>query len=221
MVSTVTSTSDTTAAAAAMKKATGLNKDDFLRLFVTQLQNQDPLNPQDSSQFITQLAQITEVEQSYNTNTNLQSILTQSNNMASLSAVSFIGKSILAPGSQISHQSGSASTIDYNLSSTAQTVTITITDESGATVKTLTQGLTAAGYASLAWDGTNNQGQSVTTGIYNVTVKGTDADGAAFSGTPLIRGKVDGVEMGSSGPVLTVGALQVPLSGVISVKGGA
>ncbi|WP_298272619.1 flagellar hook capping FlgD N-terminal domain-containing protein, partial [Geobacter sp.] len=61
-------TNDTTAAAAAMKQSTGLNKDDFLKLFITQLQNQDPLQPQDSSQFIAQLAQLTQVEQAYNTN---------------------------------------------------------------------------------------------------------------------------------------------------------
>lgn len=56
-------TTDTTAAAAAMKKSTGMNKDDFLKLFVTQLQHQDPLNPADSSEFIGQLAQLTQVEQ--------------------------------------------------------------------------------------------------------------------------------------------------------------
>ncbi|WP_243374374.1 flagellar hook capping FlgD N-terminal domain-containing protein [Geotalea sp. SG265] len=221
MVSTVTATNDTTAAAAAMKKATGLNKDDFLRLFVTQLQNQDPLNPQDSSQFITQLAQITQVEQSYNTNTNLQNILSQNSNMATLSAVSFIGKNVVAPGSQLSHDSGSTNTVNYNLAVPAQTVTVTITDGNGSVVRTLAQVVTTAGNGSVAWDGTDNQGQQMAAGTYNVTVKGTDADGQAFSGTPLISGKVDGVEMGSSGPVLTIGALQVPLSTIISVKGGA
>lgn len=221
MVSTVTSTNDTTAAAAAMKKATGLNKDDFLQLFVTQLQNQDPLNPQDSSQFITQLAQITQVEQSYNTNTNLQNILSQNNNMATLSAVSFIGKNVMASGSQLSHEMGSTNTVNYDLPSSAQTVTVNISDGNGRVVKTLTQGVTAAGRGSVAWDGTDYLGQQVPAGTYNIAVKGTDAYGQDFSGTPLISGKVDGVEMDADGPVVTIGALQVPLSSVISVKGGA
>lgn len=220
MVSTVTATSSSSAAAA-MKKETGLNKDDFLKLFVAQMQNQDPLNPQDSSQYITQLAQLTQVEQSYNTNSNLQSILTQGNNMATLSTVSFIGKYVTAAGNQVSHQSGTPDTIGYNLSSSAQSVAISITDSNGAVIKTLTQGLTAAGNGSVTWDGTNSQGQQVPAGVYKVTVRGVDGNGAAFGGTPLVTGKVDGIEMGSSEPVLNMGSLQVPVSSVVSVKGGA
>src|SRR6266702_3305418 len=97
-VSAVTGTSN---AAAAMKKETGLNKNDFLKLFMTQLQNQDPLNPQDSSQFIAQLSQLTQVEQAFNTNTNLANLLTATQNSTDLSLLSFIGKEVLATGNQV------------------------------------------------------------------------------------------------------------------------
>lgn len=221
MVTTVGSTTDSTAAAAAMKKATGMNKDDFLRLFVTQLQNQDPLNPQDSSQFIAQLAQLTQVEQAYNTNSNLQSIISQINSSAALSAVSFIGKEVVAPGSVVNVENGTPTSIGYNLASAAQTLTISITDATGATIKTLTQGQTAAGTGTIAWDGTDSHGQKVADGNYNFTVTGTDASGVTFAGTPLVRGRVDGLEMGDTGPVLNVGSLQVPLTSVTSIRGGA
>ena len=108
MVDAVSSTTLAADGAAAMKKATGMNKDDFLKLFVTQLQNQDPMKPQDSNQFIAQLAQLSQVEQSYNTNTNLQSLLTAQNNATVVSAVSFIGKDVLAAGSQVSLTAGSS-----------------------------------------------------------------------------------------------------------------
>lgn len=219
MINSVSASNDSTAAAAAMKKATGMNKDDFLRLFVTQLQNQDPMNPQDSSQFIAQLAQLTQVEQAYNTNSNLQDMLNQANNTTTLSAVSFIGKEVVAPGSQVDFQTGNPAVVNYRLSSAAQTVTFSIKDASGATVKTLTLGRTAAGDGSIAWDGTADNGRQLPAGTYSVAVTGGNIDGTTFAGTPLIKGKVDGVNMEGSSPSLTIGALQVPIASVLSVKG--
>ena len=67
----------------------------------------------------TQLAQLTQVEQAYNTNTNLQNMLNQSNNTANLSAVSFIGKEIVAPGTAVNLQSGSPAAINFRLSAVA------------------------------------------------------------------------------------------------------
>lgn len=219
MINSVSTSTDTTAAAAAMKKSTGMNKDDFLKLFVTQLQHQDPMNPQDSSQFIAQLAQLTQVEQAYNTNTNLQDMLNQANNTTTLSAVSFIGKEVAASGSQVNLPANSPTAVNYRLSSAAQTVTASITDASGALVKTLVQNQTAAGDGSIAWDGTDNNGKQLPAGTYNFAVTAGNADGTTFAGTPLIKGTVDGVNMEGSSPSLTIGSLQVPIVNVLSVKG--
>ena len=90
MVNSVTSTTDTSAAAAAMKKSIGMNKDDFLKLFIEQLKYQDPLKPTDAEQMLSQLSQLTQVEQSYNTNTNLANLLTAQNNSNTMASVSFI-----------------------------------------------------------------------------------------------------------------------------------
>jgi len=220
MINTVTA-SDTTAATAAaqMKKETGMNKDDFLKLFMTQLQNQDPLNPQDSSQFIGQLAQLTQVEQAYNTNSNLQNVLTAQNNTNSLAAVSFVGKDILATGSQISLADGGQPSLNYRISQAAAQTTIDITNADGTKVRTLTQGQTAAGDYAVTWDGKDNNGNALPAGIYNFAVNGTDASGSAFSGTTLLQGKVDGVKLDGSSPVLTIGGIDVPLSALLTVKG--
>lgn len=222
MISTVTSSDATSAAAAAeMKKETGMNKDDFLKLFMTQLQNQDPLNPQDSSQFIGQLAQLTQVEQAYNTNTNLQNLLTAQNNANSLSAVSFVGKDVLATGSQISLTDGSQPVLNYRTSQASAQTTINITDTNGTNVRTLSLGQTAAGDYNAIWDGKDNSGNTVAAGTYNFAVKGTDSSGNTFSGTSLIYGTVDGVKLDGSSPVLSIGGLDVPLTSVLSVGGAA
>jgi flagellar basal-body rod modification protein FlgD len=220
MISTVTSSDATSAAAsAAMKKATGMNKDDFLKLFMTQLQNQDPLNPQDSSQFIGQLAQLTQVEQAYNTNTNLQNLLDAQNNASQLAAVSFIGKEVTATGSQTTVTDGVQPVLNYNLSGNANQVSLVIKDADGNTVRTLTQGPATAGNYSLAWDGMDSNNTALPPGTYNFTVNCEDSSGNQFSGTTLVQGKVDGLNLDGTTPVLTIGGLDVPLTSVLSVGG--
>ena len=220
MINAVTTT-DTTAAAAAMKKETGLNKDDFLGLLVTQLKNQDPLNPQDSSQFVTQLAQLSQVEQTYNINNNLQALLSVQNSANSLSSVSLIGKVVTAQGSQVALTSGSPSTVGMNLPSDVTQVSVQIKDASGKVVRTLTQGATAAGNSSMKWDGRGDGDKVLPSGTYTFTVSGTDASGEKVEGIPMIMGQVSGVRLAGSTLVLTVNGLDVPLSSVVEVKGGS
>ncbi|GAM09692.1 basal-body rod modification protein FlgD [Geobacter sp. OR-1] len=152
-INATTAATDSASGAAAMKKATGMNKDDFLKLFITQMQNQDPLNPMDSTQFLGQLAQLTQVEQAYNTNSNLQSLINAQNSSNNLGAVSFLGTTILAQGDQISLTAGQQPTIAYNLPAGAKTVLVEVTDAAGKLVKTFAKGESAAGDGSLVWDG--------------------------------------------------------------------
>ena len=210
----------TAAADAAMKQSTGMNKDDFLKLFVTQLQNQDPLNPQDSSQFISQLAQLTQVEQAYNTNTNLQNILNQGGNSMAMASISMIGKQIEAAGSQVGLQAGTPAAVNFNLGQAANQVTVSILDGTGTVVKTLTGGAKGAGEGSVAWDGTNNAGTALAPGAYSFSVAAKDAGGTSITTTPLVKGRVDGVDLSGATPVLTIGNVKLNLTNVTSVSAG-
>ena len=220
MITTVASgTTGSAAAEAAMKQSTGMNKDDFLKLFVTQLQNQDPLNPQDGTQFIGQLAQLTQVEQAYNTNTNLQSMLNQGSNSATLAAITLIGKQVEAPGSQVDLKSGTPATINFTLEKSADQVTVSVLDAAGAVVKTLSAGAKGAGTGNVAWDGTDNAGAQLASGAYSFSIGAKDASGNAVAGMGLVRGKVDGVDMSGAAPVLSIGSLKLNLTDVTSVAG--
>lgn len=212
-------TNDASAAAAAMKKATGMNKDDFLKLFVTQLQNQDPLNPADSTEFIGQLAQLTQVEQAYNTNSNLSAIIDLFNGAASLSSVSYIGKTVTANGDLIKLANGSQPTLGYRLAANAQKVAIDIKDVSGTVVRTLTLGSTQAGDGTIAWDGRDGKGNPLPDGRYTFSVTGFNAEGEKFQGYPLLTGTVEAVSLEGKEPHVTVGGISVPLGNVLSVKG--
>jgi flagellar basal-body rod modification protein FlgD len=218
-ISSTATAASTTSAADYMKKTTGLNKDDFMKLFITQLQNQDPLSPQDSSAMVTQMAQITQVEQSYNTNTNLLNLLNAANNSSSMSAVSFIGKTIAAQGSQVNLSAGSQSQLNFNLPGAASQVQVVIQDSNGRMVRTITTGNTQAGDGNLTWDGKDNNNSPLPAGLYSFSVTGLNTDGSSFSGTPLIKAVVDGVKMDQGGVVLTAGGIDVPLANVTTVKG--
>lgn len=212
-------TTDTAAATAAMKQSTGLSKDDFLQLFITQLQNQDPLNPQDSSEFIGQMAQLTQVEQAYNTNTNLASIIDQLNGATSFSSVAYIGKTVTANGDQIQLAAGAQPTIGYRLDANAGKVAIDITDNTGTVVRTLTLGNTPAGDGTIVWDGKDGRGVTLPAGEYAFSVTGYNADGEKFQGYPHLVGTVQGVTLEGEEPYVTIGGVNVPLSNVLSVKG--
>ncbi len=202
-----------------MKKATGMNKDDFLKLFVTQLQNQDPLKPADSSEFIGQLAQLTQVEQAYNTNSNLSTIIDLFNGASSLSSVSYIGKTVTANGDLIKLAGGTKPTIGYRLAANAEKVAIDIKDINGTVVRTLTLGSTQAGDGTIAWDGRDGKGNILAEGRYTFSVTGFNAKGEKFQGNSLLTGTVEAVNLEGKEPYVTVGGISVPLGNVLSVKG--
>ncbi|HET6419109.1 MAG TPA: flagellar hook capping FlgD N-terminal domain-containing protein [Geobacteraceae bacterium] len=218
MISAVT-TNDTTTAAQSMKQDIGMDSEDFLKLFIAQLQNQDPLNPMDGTQFITQLAQMSQVEQAYNTNTNLQNILSAINGNANYSAVSFIGKEVLAPGSQVNLTNGGQPALNYSLPQSAASTEIDISDTNGNIVRTITGAGGSAGDYSVAWDGKDNSGNVLPAGTYNFSVNGMDSSGNRFTATSLIQGVVTGVKLDGTSPVLTVGGADVALSSILGVEG--
>lgn len=221
MITTATSaTTGASAAEAAMKKSTGMNKDDFLKLFITQLQNQDPLDPQDGTQFIAQLAQLTQVEQAYNTNSNLQSMLNQAGNSTTLAAVSLIGKQVEAQGSQLDLQSGTPASINFSLERAAEQLSVSILDANGNVVKTLAAGAKGSGFGSVSWDGRDDAGAQLASGAYSFSLSAKDVSGDSVAGTPLIRGRVDGVDMSGAAPVLAIGNIKLDLAEVTSVSGG-
>jgi len=217
MVGTVTASTDAAATAAAMKKSLGMDKDDFMKLFIAQLQYQDPLKPQDPSAMLDQLSQLSLVEQSYNSNTTMTNLLKAQNNSISLSAVSFIGKDVKANGN-VANFDGSASTpLEFSLPNSAASVQITIKDISGNTVKTVSLGSSSAGDNSFSWDGSNNSGIVQSAGPYSFEVTAKTAGGNSIAASTYTTGKIDGVDLSGSTPQLNIGFTSVALSDVISV----
>ena len=216
-IAAASTATDSTAAAAAMKKSTGLNKDDFLQLFITQLKNQDPLNPQDSSQFVAQLAQLTQVEQAYNTNTNLLNLVSAVKATSSLNASSMIGRNVMAVGNSVNFD-GTATQLNYSLPSATAATTVTVTDSLGKTVRTFNMGVNASGLNSIVWDGKSNTGALLSAGIYHFAVEGKASDGTAIAGKTFTTGKVDGIGFSGTDPVVKIGNIEIPISALAGIS---
>ncbi len=217
--STTATTGSTASSGSSASSTTGLASDfnTFLNLLTTQLQNQDPTDPVDSNQFTQQLVEFAGVQQQVQTNTLLQSLLTQAQGSQIGAASSYIGTTVEATGDQVGLTNG-AGNFGYTLASAATTVNVTIKDSSGNTVFTGT-GNTAAGQNLVQWDGKNSvTGATEPDGTYTVSVTATDATGKAITATPFEVGTVTSASVSNGTVMLNLGNnLQVAESNVFSV----
>lgn len=193
------------------------NFETFLQLLTTQLKNQDPLSPLDSNDFTAQLTQMAGVEQQLLTNDLLQAILNQGTGGLD-SAVHYIGKEIVAAGSAVRLDGGSA-TWSYELATNAGQARLEILDSTGAVVWSGDAPELGAGVHDFTWDGRNSSGAQLPDGgVYTMRVTATTAGGQAVDSQVLIRGVVTAVELYDGVPYVTVGGSILPLSQVISVN---
>ncbi len=190
--------------------------DDFLLLLTTQLQNQDPLEPMDSSEFTSQLVQFASVEQQISQNRNLEELIKINRINRAASVVSFLDKRIEAAGDTTVLTNGYAEW-NYSLPEVAEDVTLTITDSNGETVFETT-GEGTIGSHKFVWDGVDQSGEPLPEGQYTLTVAATDVAGEAIVATTTIVGHVTGMETVDDDLVLSIGGIGVSFDKVLSVR---
>jgi len=179
------------------------------------LENQNPLDPTDATQFTSQLVQYSTLEQQISTNDKLDSVLSSLSANSIANGVGYLGHVVEAEGDSISVQSDGTvdATWGYDLDSAASSVTLTITDSSGETVWTGT-GDTAAGSHALEWDGTDSDGDTVDAGTYTLTVTALDSSGNKIDVTTTIKGTVTAVDSSDGDTALELGDTTVSLSDI-------
>lgn len=194
-----------------------MGKDDFLRLLVTQLQNQDPMNPADSTEFTAQLATFSSLEELQNINTTLSTVSTSQSILTNSQAVDYIGKQIQAVGNQISLNDGEAAAVEFNLSDDAAGVYVTIYDQYGEFVRDLEAGSLSSGLHSLDWDGLDYDGQQAPDGNYAYAVSAVDAEGNTTAVTSFTSGTVTGVYYKDATAYLVTANQEIALGDVVQV----
>lgn len=180
-------------------------QDRFLKLLVTQMKNQDPLNPLDNAQVTTQLAQISTVNGIEKLNASIQAMASNFSAGQSLQAATLIGKEVLVPGSEL-QLSGGGGIFGVDLAQAADQVKVTIHDASGRELKVMDLGAKPAGPLALAWDGSTADGAQAADGAYSFSVSALRGD-QKIDAQSLAFASVQGVSQSNQGVQLNVGTL--------------
>jgi flagellar basal-body rod modification protein FlgD len=199
--------SSSSASGSAASGVGGLTMNDFLTLMTAQLQNQDPLDPSDSNQFLSQLSELSTVEGITQLNT---SMTTLSNSMLSsqaLTSAGLVGQGILTAASSANYSSGQTLSGAVQVPTGATSVTLTVTNAAGAIVNQMAVS-PSAGLQSFSWNGLTSNGQAAPSGTYNVAAA-AEVGGTTEAASTLITGTVSSVTLGATGSSPTLNTPQL------------
>lgn len=214
----VTSTGAASASQAARSNAVlTQNFDTFLKLLTAQLQNQDPMEPMDASEFTQQLVQYSSVEQNIYTNKNLETLIAMQQSAGMGAAVGYIGREVEAADNSAYLASGGQAQWTYTLPTTAASVALVVRDAAGKAVYS-GSGPVAAGANTVGWDGKLANGADAPAGLYRLEIVAKAADGSTLSTPVTLRGRVTGVEMANGKVVLDVGGVKLNLTDIEAVR---
>ncbi len=214
--SAVSSGAGTSSAAASTQRKTALTQEDFLKLFITQMQFQDPLQPLDNNQMATQLTQFNTVDALTKMNDTLSQMMTNQASLNNLQAISLIGKKIEARGNSLSIQKGAVSEGVYQLASPGNVI-IQVFDSNGNLVRQTSAGRKDTSPQRIAWDGKNQAGAALPEGTYTFRVLAADQKGQGITATTYRVGTVDGVAFENGAAVFQVGGDKVNFSDILAI----
>jgi flagellar basal-body rod modification protein FlgD len=184
------------------KTSTQEAQDRFMTLLVTQMKNQDPLNPMDNAAVTSQLAQLSTVSGIDKLNASVTAMSANFQSAQNLQAANMIGHGVIAPGSAIGLTDGKA-IFGVELPQAADKVEISIKDASGNTVRKMSMGVMPAGVNTMTWDGKTDSGATAANGVYKFEINASSAD-TKLDATSLSFGLVSSITSSLQGAKLSV-----------------
>jgi len=194
-----------------------LGQNDFLKLLVTQLKNQDPLKPMDNTAFVAELAQFSQLDQSTKQVQLLEKSIAQQTDAMQYTLLPMIGRNVQVEGSLIDLNNGPAK-LTYALEREASTVRVTIQDQQGKALRILDMGTQSAGKQEVQWDGRNQNGQLMPNGTYQYQVLAKDTKGGAVLAAPSSILKISGVRIVNGIPQLAAGDFVIDRKDIIELR---
>lgn len=188
----------------------------FLNLLVTQLQNQDPLDPMDANEFTSQLVQFASVEQQIYQNANLEKLLQATENGQVAAMVNYLGTVAEVSGNALPLANGNA-TATYTLAEDTTATTLAVKDASGQVVF-VAPGEIASGRHTFTWNGTDMSGRALPEGAYSIEVSAKRRDGTSADVSQTAFGRISGASVEGGQVMLFMGSIAVPMDDVLSVQ---
>ncbi len=193
-----------------------MGKEDFLTLLVAQLKNQDPLNPDDPTEFTAQLAQFSSLEQLFNLNESMDGLVTANANSDKLSTLQTIGKDVTFQENSFEFE-GNPMDLGYQLDGSVTEVQLAV-QQNGSTVRVLSGTELEAGNHFITWDGLTETGQQAAEGSYKLVVHTKTSDGESITASPLLKAEVTGVDLeGDFGGTLLTRAGDIGFNKILGV----
>ncbi|MCR8915546.1 flagellar hook assembly protein FlgD [Marinobacter panjinensis] len=182
------------------KSGNELGKNEFMELMIAQLKNQNPLEPQDNGEFISQLAQFSSLEEMQSLSGSVDDVANQFRSTQALQASAMVGRTVLAPSSI--GILGADGKISGNVEVPASTsgLRISIENQAGERVRQIDMGSQQAGVTGFSWDGKDGNGNSLPPGPYKVVAEASYPDGPEQLGT-MMSANVDSVSLGKGGNI--------------------
>jgi len=191
--------------------------DDFLQLLVTQLRQQDPLEPMDAKSFTQQLVQYGTVEQAMKANDRIETLIETVRAGQILQAAGFVGQTVRLSGSRIYLPEGGTAAFGYVLSEPAASVRAIVRDAEKRTVAEITGLPGGRGAHAASWNGLDRLGRRLPGGFYEVEVEAVAADGRRLEVEPQVVGRVDGIRFDGERLLLFVAGGLHPAADVVAV----
>ena len=219
-VASVSSAAGVQAAAQSLGDNKGLDKSAFLKLLVAQLKNQDPLKPQDDTQFVAQLAQFSNLEQVMGINSRLDALTLQGRGMQNTQIAALVGSTVTVNGSKLGLDgSGVGVPVVFSQASASADTTVSIMDGAGTVIRSWDAGAKPAGLVKTVWDGKSDAGVPQPPGVYTVSVRAKGAGDVPVSVTLDSTSRVASVSFAKGYPELGLeNGLSVPVSDLLRVQ---
>jgi len=192
-------------------KSKDLGKNEFLELLVTQLNNQNPLEPQENGEFIAQLAQFSTVEGVEKLNSSMETMLSGYQSSQALQASSLVGRKVIVPSDKAVVDTSETFKASLVLPTSSSNVSVNVYDSAGTVVNRINMGQQEAGNVSFMWDGKDSSGKTLPPGTYKFEAQAT-YQGETKGLYTLLPANVDSVTLGQNG-----GELMLNLAGVGSI----
>jgi flagellar basal-body rod modification protein FlgD len=174
----------------------------FLKLLIAQIKNQDPMAPMDASTMTAQMSQLNMVSSMANMNTSMTAMLAQMQSVNFMNQAALIGHSPAVAGDGIAFDGTNQVMLGANAANPLKSVIATISDASGTTVNSVDLGSLNAGMSNFLWNGKDAGGNTVAAGMYYLSLTGTNAAGATENPTAYVASAVASVSKGSNGDAI-------------------
>lgn len=191
------------------------SQDQFLQLLVTQMQNQDPLNPMDNSEFTNQLTQFSQLEQMQNMNSQMQESMIYTQSLNNTMMLGLVGKNATVEGSSVAVDGENISSNQVNVT-TGGIITVEVKDDAGNVVRTY-ETTSEAGWNDISWDGQDNNGDTVADGNYTLNITAQDNAENEVNFTSYMTGMVDSIRFENNLVLISLAGQEYYASEIIEV----